>query len=295
MSATKLHSTYDGTLQFVHFACKFTGKERDTESGNDYFGARYYGSNMGRFMSPDDDSDQIPGDPQSWDLYSYVRNNPLVNTDPDGHDCVNGSNASNGTVAYVNTSTTVCPQGFTYVNGTVDPKSFTYKNGQLGFNISNYADGSGMAASVTMLVGDQLDHLGIDGPENAAVFGKIGNQGMGAIGWFSEQMVWNVAGDAAGRGIGLAVDALRGSRAAVDLADISNRVLRNMLKQNSTTKEIADVVERGVAHAVENKATGGAATEYVDAETGRFVVVDDATKQVLQVSGSGHRPNYLLK
>ncbi len=31
----------------------FTGKERDTESGNDYFGARYYSSQMGRFMSPD--------------------------------------------------------------------------------------------------------------------------------------------------------------------------------------------------------------------------------------------------
>ena len=31
----------------------FTGKERDSETGLDYFGARYYGSNMGRFMSPD--------------------------------------------------------------------------------------------------------------------------------------------------------------------------------------------------------------------------------------------------
>jgi RHS repeat-associated protein len=30
----------------------FTGKERDTESGNDYFEARYYSSSMGRFMSP---------------------------------------------------------------------------------------------------------------------------------------------------------------------------------------------------------------------------------------------------
>ena len=30
-----------------------SGKERDAESGNDYFGARYYASNMGRFMSPD--------------------------------------------------------------------------------------------------------------------------------------------------------------------------------------------------------------------------------------------------
>jgi hypothetical protein len=30
-----------------------TGKERDTESGNDYFGARYYASSMGRWLSPD--------------------------------------------------------------------------------------------------------------------------------------------------------------------------------------------------------------------------------------------------
>jgi len=32
---------------------KFTGKERDTESGIDMFGARYYGSSLGRFMTPD--------------------------------------------------------------------------------------------------------------------------------------------------------------------------------------------------------------------------------------------------
>ncbi|MHB8889968.1 MAG: RHS repeat-associated core domain-containing protein [Acidobacteriaceae bacterium] len=36
---------------FSHF--RFTGKERDAESGLDYFGARYYSSAMGRFMSPD--------------------------------------------------------------------------------------------------------------------------------------------------------------------------------------------------------------------------------------------------
>src|SRR5208282_1118831 len=67
---------------------KFTGKERDTESGNDYFGARYYGSSMGRFLSADSGVDQDAEDPQSWNLYPYVRNNPLTNTDPDGHDCV---------------------------------------------------------------------------------------------------------------------------------------------------------------------------------------------------------------
>jgi RHS repeat-associated protein len=64
---------------------RFTGKERDSESGLDYFGARYYGSALGRFTSPDDGSDQHPSDPQSWNLYGYVRNNPLAFVDPDGN------------------------------------------------------------------------------------------------------------------------------------------------------------------------------------------------------------------
>jgi len=69
----------------------FTGKERDTESGNDYFGARYYASSMGRFMSPDWSSTPAaipfadPADPQSLNQYSYVKNNPLNRTDPNGH------------------------------------------------------------------------------------------------------------------------------------------------------------------------------------------------------------------
>ena len=72
----------------------FTGKERDTESGNDYFDARYYSSSMGRFMSPDWSAKMEPvpyaklDDPQSLNLYAYVLNSPLVHLDPDGHDGV---------------------------------------------------------------------------------------------------------------------------------------------------------------------------------------------------------------
>jgi len=64
---------------------KFTGKERDAESGLDYFGARYYASTMGRWTSPDlPFADQSPQDPQSWNLYGYVRNNPLDSIDTNG-------------------------------------------------------------------------------------------------------------------------------------------------------------------------------------------------------------------
>jgi RHS repeat-associated protein len=68
-----------------------TGKERDSESGLDMFGARYYGSSLGRFMTPDwaAKPTNVPyasfGNPQSLNLYSYVNNNPTTTRDPDGH------------------------------------------------------------------------------------------------------------------------------------------------------------------------------------------------------------------
>lgn len=62
-----------------------TGKGRDTESGWDYFGARYYGSSMGRFMSPDPSKlSVLPAFPQTWNRYSYVYNNPLALKDTNG-------------------------------------------------------------------------------------------------------------------------------------------------------------------------------------------------------------------
>ncbi len=65
---------------------KFTGKERDAESGLDNFKARYFGSSMGRFSSPDPLMilKQKFTDPQQWNMYSYVRNNPLRFLDPTG-------------------------------------------------------------------------------------------------------------------------------------------------------------------------------------------------------------------
>jgi len=68
-----------------------TGKERDSETGLDYFGARYFSGAQGRFTSPDwaATPEAVPyatlADPQTLNLYGYVRNNPLKSTDPTGH------------------------------------------------------------------------------------------------------------------------------------------------------------------------------------------------------------------
>jgi RHS repeat-associated protein len=74
---------------------KFTQKERDIETGLDYFLARYHASTQGRFTSPDpynpivdtdkeEDFNEHLGQPQNWNKYVYVWNNPLRYTDPNG-------------------------------------------------------------------------------------------------------------------------------------------------------------------------------------------------------------------
>jgi RHS repeat-associated protein len=83
---------------------QFTSKERDTETGLNYFLARYYSSAQGRFTSPDefiggpyelydfvDAASENPTfyadfqNPQSLNKYQYVYNNPLGYIDPEGH------------------------------------------------------------------------------------------------------------------------------------------------------------------------------------------------------------------
>ena len=70
---------------------KFTGKERDAETNNDDFGARYYSSQFGRWISPDWSAIPAPvpyanlTNPQTLNLYAMVHDNPETFSDLDGH------------------------------------------------------------------------------------------------------------------------------------------------------------------------------------------------------------------
>lgn len=72
----------------------FTGKYRDTDltgsaiQGLDYFGERYFSSGQGRYTSPDAlmAKKEWLADPQRWNRYAYVRNNPNKYVDPKGED-----------------------------------------------------------------------------------------------------------------------------------------------------------------------------------------------------------------
>lgn len=152
-------------------ASRYTGKERDTESGNDYFGARYYGSSMGRFSSPDPSGLVYadPTNPQSFNLYAYVQNNPLVNVDPTGLDCVytNDQTSNSVGVTVVRGDCRSETDNGTYVDGTINTDSLTYSQDSAG----NYNLGYSYSpddASGTPTIGTGT--IGLDDPPPPNIF-----------------------------------------------------------------------------------------------------------------------------
>jgi RHS repeat-associated protein len=78
--------SYSASCSAADNTHKFTSDERDSESNLDNSQARYYSSQQGRFMSPDPANIAAtdPANPQSWNQYAYVLNNPVTMTDPSG-------------------------------------------------------------------------------------------------------------------------------------------------------------------------------------------------------------------
>jgi RHS repeat-associated protein len=148
------------TTQHAQFRDYFTGKERDTESGNDYFGARYYASSMGRFMSADPSGLLFadPTNPQSLNLYNYGLNNPFVNVDPNGLDCIH-KNVDTG--AYegfesgdCDNSTEEKANSGQYVDGTVSTiyTSTGDSSGVVtGYSATNYHSGALISGTFVQL------------------------------------------------------------------------------------------------------------------------------------------------
>ena len=130
---------------------RYTGKERDSESSLDYFGARMYGSTMGRFMSPDPSGllAAKPQNPQSWNMYAYAMNNPLINIDPTGLDCVYANDAGNGveSIDHDSNSGECGSNGGTWAPGYVDENWAHFNQNTNMFQVGS-VDGAGKNATV---------------------------------------------------------------------------------------------------------------------------------------------------
>jgi RHS repeat-associated protein len=165
---------YDGSCQHALFAYKFTGKERDPDIGVDYFGARFYQDAMARFYSPDDGSDQDPSNPQSWNLYSYVRNNPVSLADEDGH-AVTVCEANGQCSTLSNDAYAQAQQGDTN-NLAPSLADLQAQYGATGSATGSITDPSGNAVGTVQYV---PDNPALEGPANLAGARQLAGIGAG--------------------------------------------------------------------------------------------------------------------
>jgi RHS repeat-associated protein len=83
--ATFGQTSYQNNTSAFPVSSRYTGQIADDETGLYYYGGRYYDPQLGRFIQPDPTVPD-PTDSQSFNRYSYCRNNPLNQTDPSGFD-----------------------------------------------------------------------------------------------------------------------------------------------------------------------------------------------------------------
>jgi RHS repeat-associated protein len=241
---------------------KFTGKERDAESNLDYFGARHYASSLGRYMRPDDPfADQHPGDPQSWNLYSYVRNNPLNATDPSGHECVSNGN---GGWQWSGSGET-CED--------VDAQNEEYKQSGQASATVNGCEGEGAASCLGAMVSDltstsSLSEVGVNGILGAqAAEGACELPGLFRSGWdllsgwrmASKMAGVRAAGEAGELAAGIIKNTERissstGSAAyrVPDILDHANKIIGEVKNYTTTTVNLTNQLKDDLAYAAAN-------------------------------------------
>ncbi|OGX61530.1 MAG: hypothetical protein A2189_00925 [Paenibacillus sp. RIFOXYA1_FULL_44_5] len=155
---------------------KYAGEQYDSESGLYYLKARYYDPSVGRFINEDTYEGQI-NNPLSLNLYTYVENNPLTNTDPTGHFCSSNGWSHKGscdggisgakiygdiTDANGNIVSTYTP------DNEVTPGTFIKENGKIvgSFGKASFCD----SQCLGVVLGPEADFAGL-----GSAVGKIGN------------------------------------------------------------------------------------------------------------------------
>src|SRR5262249_24468871 len=146
---------------------RYTGQISDDETGLYYYGARYYDPQLGRFIQPDPTIPD-PGSSQSYNRYSYCRNNPLNAVDPSGLDDdgtdpgLGGTNGNGVVCAYTYYANSSRLQDTTAGTATTNYQNLSYRYDTVSdvksVNDAVHTTGSA-SASLSSIVYDDLYRL----------------------------------------------------------------------------------------------------------------------------------------
>ena len=249
------------------FRHHFTGKERDAETGLDYFGARYMSAAQGRFTSPDSPfADQFTSNPQSWNLYSYTRNNPLKYVDPDGQSvriCITG-----GTCFEVPDSDY---PGLQPGNpGTVLP---TFNFGRDEISIQPITCGGQFCGTATYIN---------DNPGITPIYFPIGELREQLAPFNPRNWMRTASRTTIKSSMKEAKDDLEKKKPL----NLSQKLQDQMKQRGWTEQEIREALG---APGIPAQGKKGPATRHVHPTTGKSVVVDNATGEIFHVGGEGYK------
>lgn len=176
-----------GTDATSRSTSKFTGHERDGDTGNDYMMARYYSSSLDRFLSIDPSRKSVSlTSPHTWNRYSYARNNPVSRIDADGRTDIYVGGANDSIIQQVMGYVNDHPGGpgrdvkafyFWQIQEAIDYANTRVGNGQ-PTNIIATSWGSAVAPFIAGAVHGPVDLLvGVDPVGLPGTFGQTARPG----------------------------------------------------------------------------------------------------------------------
>ncbi|HEV2225974.1 MAG TPA: RHS repeat-associated core domain-containing protein [Nitrososphaerales archaeon] len=243
----------------------YTGKPQDSNTGLYYFGARYYDTTTGRFVTQDSQRGN-KNDPMTMNLYIYARDNPERYVDTNGHMFAGRSWTDSNDPAFLATLTPTLTPG-----------------GQTAYLAPDYSD---QTSSKTKL--DQLTWFTTTYVKSRQFVADAGNLALDVLTaavptlrLFSQDIKY-VAGSAEGKllfnanGLASAILSRNTQAVAVDIADSAFSLVQLWWNSASPTTKAELIISTGLYEAGD-AAVGGAAQIANDLVTGGSIAWDIAT------------------